>query len=539
MLHKTFEKGVMYQIYPRSFADSNNDGIGDIQGIISKLDYLKDLGVKIIWLSPIYESPLDDMGYDISNYYKIHKDYGTMEDFDQLIIEATKRELKIVMDLVVNHTSDEHEWFKQALADPKSKYRDYYYFRPGKNAKRPPNNWDSMFTGSAWEKVPNEDNMYYLHLYSKKQPDLNYHNKEVINEVKKILNFYFDKGVYGFRCDVIDQIYKTTLKDGKFRFLNKGIEHYLCQPGNHIILKELRKEVFDKHEDSMFLGENAFMNVSQGKAFFDKELDMFISFDHMNVDKGSIPVFKKKFKPKKLRQALFMWQKEVPWNALYLENHDQLRSINRFGNSNKHYNESAKALAMLLLTLRGTPIIYEGEEIGMLNYPQRTIEETNDVAILNTYKLMRKLHFSKKHAEKLLMNINRDNARSPMQWCDEINGGFSENKPWLDSNINANKFINVQDNAADPESILNFYKKMIDFRNNSEALKFGDFIPVTSDKRVICFIREKGKDKLLITINLSSKYIVHLDFGEQILLSNYKNKSSKLLPPYYAEIKRL
>ncbi|MEG2052891.1 MAG: alpha-glucosidase [Bacilli bacterium] len=539
MKYKAYEDRVIYQIYPRSFKDSNGDGIGDLPGIISKLDYLKDLGIGIIWLSPIYKSPLDDMGYDVADYYSIHSDYGTMDDFDKLIIEASKRDIKIVMDLVVNHTSDEHKWFVEALKDPQSPYRDYYYFKrgKGKDFRLPPNNWDSVFTGTAWEELKNEPGMFYLHLYGVKQPDLNYHNPKVIKEVENIIEFWLNKGVYGFRCDVIDQIYKTTLEDGKFRFFNKGVEHYICQPGNHEVLKTLRKNVFDKREDSMFMGENAFMTIDQGKAFFDHELDMFISFDHMNIDKRSIPVFKKKFKVKKLRDALFMWQTSVPWNALYLENHDQLRSINRFGDLKHYYKESGKVLALLLLTLRGTPLIYNGEEIGMLNYNEIKFEDINDVAILSCYKIGKKYHVPFNFLMKHLYNINRDNARSPIQWNKDINAGFSTGKPWLKTNVNYASGINVQSELAEQDSILNFYKRMLKYRNNSDILKHGEFIPLELNKNVIYFERQLDGKSLFVVVNLSKKSIKTQELiGKKCIISNIPLTNEKVISPYFAGI---
>ena len=358
--NRRFKNKIIYQIYPMSFCDSNNDGYGDINGIISKLDYLKDLGVGILWLSPIYLSDFKDNGYDIIDYYKIHPIFGTMDDFENLIKEADKRDIKIVMDLVINHTSTNHIWFNEALKDKNSKYRNYYYFREGKG-KNPPNNWNSSFSGSCWEKVPGEDNMYYLHLYTIEQADLNYHNEEVIEEVKNILKFYLDKGVYGFRCDVINQIYKTSLENGKFRFFNCGKEHYESQPMNHVILKRFQDEVLSKY-DSFLVGETSNITPEIGNEFLKNgELDMFFEFDHSMCDMNSfVPIFKKKFKAKNLIDPIFKWQNAVPWIGVYLENHDQRRSVTRYGNEDKYYKESAKALCMFLLSLKGTIFIYQG-----------------------------------------------------------------------------------------------------------------------------------------------------------------------------------
>ena len=357
-----YKNRIIYQIYPLSFKDSNNDGIGDIKGIISKLDYLKYLGVGILWLSPIYASDFKDNGYDISNYYEINPRFGTMEDFDMLVEEANKRDIKIIMDLVINHTSNNHVWFKEALKDKNSKYRDYYYFRPG-NGKKPPNNWNSSFSGSCWEKVKGEENMYYLHLYTKEQPDLNYHNPEVINEVERILKFYLDKGVAGFRCDVINQIYKTSLENGKFRFFNCGKEHYESQEENFNILKRFQDNVISKYPGAFLVGETSNITPEIGNKFLSRGcLQLFFEFEHAFCDmNGFIPIFKKKFKPKNLINPLLKWQDEVPWIGAYLENHDQRRSVTRFGNEEKYWKESAKALAMFLLSLKGTPFIYQGQ----------------------------------------------------------------------------------------------------------------------------------------------------------------------------------
>jgi oligo-1,6-glucosidase len=542
MERKYFKEKVIYQIYPRSFADSNDDGIGDLNGITSKLDYLKDLGVGIIWLSPIYDSPLDDMGYDVRNYFEIHKDYGTMEDFDNLIKEAKKRNIRVVMDLVVNHTSDENKYFTEALKDPNSPYRKWYYFRKGrgKNGKKAPNNWQSIFTGSAWEELKNEPGMYYLHLYGKKQPDLDFHNEEVIKEVEKILTYWLDKGVYGFRCDVIDQIYKTSLENGRFRFLNTGLEHYLCQKGNHDVLKRFRQDVFS-HYDTVVIGENAFMTYDQGKEFMQgDELDMFFQFDHMNIDKCALPIFRKKFKVKNLRYAMFRWEEEVSWNAIYFENHDQLRSIDRFGNPQKYYKESGKALATLLITIKGTPFIYNGQEIGMLDYDHINEEDINDVSVKNVARMLKHVPLTKRQKEKLEFAINRDNVRSPMAWSNSINAGFCPTaKPWLKANEKYKLGINVADNEKDPESILNYYKKLISLRNNDEILQYGEFVLHQSNKNLIVYSRVLDNHEYFVIINLSKKNIKikqNLNNWEKIIENTCINQFVGKVPPYYAGV---
>ncbi len=531
-----FKDRIIYQIYPLSFKDSNNDGVGDLNGIISKLPYLKSLGIGIIWLSPIYDSPMHDNGYDIRDYYKINPLFGTMEDFDNLIKKANELDIKIVMDLVINHTSNEHIWFKEALKDPKSKYRNYYIFKEGKNGKVP-NNWQSAFSGSCWEKVQNEDNMYYLHLYTKEQPDLNYKNEEVIKEVENILRFYLDKGVYGFRCDVINQIYKTSLKNGKFRFFGRGKEYYESQPGNHKILKRLEDEVIKKY-NAFLVGETSNVTIKVGNEFLSNgELDMFFEFEHSFCDENKlIPIFKKKFKPKNLIKPIFKWQLGVPWIGVYLENHDQRRSVSRFIDPH-FYKEGAKALSMFLLTLKGTIFIYQGEEIGMTDYKNYTYSLLNDCASISTIKTaMKLLHISQNKAFNLVNStINRDHARSIMQWDNSINAGFNNGtKTWIKVNDNYKDGINVHNEEKDDDSILSFYKQMISFRNNSLTLKVGDFIKVKSNKNVAKFIRKDQDHELLIIVNLSNKKIKDKDVinSKNILINTHNVINNKKLLPY-------
>lgn len=545
MKKQVYKERIIYQIYPLSFKDANNDGYGDLKGIIEKLDYLKDLGIGMIWLSPIYASPLKDNGYDISDYYKINPLFGTMQDFDDLIAEAKKRDIKIVMDLVINHTSDQHPRFQEALKNKDSKYRNYYYFRKG-NGKKPPNNWNSAFSGSCWEKVPNEDNMYYLHLFTKEQPDLNYHNEEVIKEVENILRFYLDKGVSGFRCDVINQIYKTNLENGKFSLFSRGREHYENQEGNFKILEKFRKEVLDKYDEAFLVGETSALTPKIGQEYIDRRaLDMFFEFDHAFCKSFKlIPIFKKPFyRPKDLFKPIFKWQKEVSWIGAYLENHDQLRSVSRFGDEKEFYKESAKALSLFLLSLKGTIFIYEGEEIGTLNYKNLTYEETNDCMAKNAVDSTRKiLHVSKNRAFKWVnKTVNRDHARAPFQWDDGVNGGFNEgHTPWLKIN-EYYKEINVKKEENEDNSILNFYKKMIHLRNESETLKFGDFEEIKSNNYVAKFLRKTKNEIFLIVINLSKKTFKDkkLDESKEIILSNYEKHDKNVLKPYEAIIYKI
>ncbi len=544
MEHKYFHDHIVYQIYPRSFYDSNGDGIGDIPGIISKLDYLKKLGVGIIWLSPVYKTANADFGYDVADYYSINPEYGTMNDMDRLIDEAKRKGIKIVMDLVVNHTSDEHEWFKSSI-NPDSPYRDFYYWREGKkNNTEPPNNWTSNFGGSAWTYVP-EAGAYYLHIFNKKQPDLDWHNPKVLEEVEKILRFWLDKGVYGFRCDVINQIWKEDLKDGKKTLWVTGQEKYLMKDENHHILHKIYEDVFSKY-DCMVVGETYNVDFQNARRFTNKELDLAFQFDTVNCDKFLVPIFKTRFKPKKFKKTLFDWQRELSWNAIFLENHDQPRSINRFGNIKKYYKESAKELAMIILTLRGTPFIYQGEEIGMSDYPIFKPEEFKDPVNFYLLNLLRKFHFSKKKSLKLIHNMNRDNARTPMQWNDSKNGGFTAgDSTWLPVNPNY-KEINVAKEEDDSTSILNFYRSLTEFRSKQPALLYGSFEPIKTNGKMMAFYRSYEGEMLFVLINLTGKriHVPHKisSLVGQVLISNYPHSGfafKKRLRPYESLIVKI
>jgi len=543
MKKKLYEDRIIYQIYPLSFHDSNNDGYGDINGIISKLDYLKDLGVGLIWLSPIYLSPMKDNGYDIADYYKINPLFGTMEDFDNLIVEAKKRDIYIIMDLVVNHTSNEHYWFKEALKDKNSPYRDYYIFKEGKG-KKPPNNWVGAFSGPVWEKVENEENTYYLHLFTKEQVDLNYKNEKVIEEVKNILKFYLDKGVVGFRCDVISQIYKTSFKNGRFAFFSRGREHYENQEGCFKILERLHKEVLNPY-NAFFIGETSSLTPKIGNKFISRgALDMFFEFEHSYADTFILPIFKrKKYKSRKLIRPIFKYQEKVPWMAVYLENHDQPRSNSRFGEaSNALWKLSAKALSIFLLSLRGTIFIYEGEEIGMTNYKDISYNEINDCMskeVINSIIKILKVD-ENKALNMVNKTINRDHARSPMQWSNLTNAGFNMGfKTWIKVNEDYKKGINVEDEEKEPDSILNFYKKMIKFRNKSKILKEGIFKKLKSHPDVAKFSRTLNNETLIIVVNLAKRTIKDKNIikdKEDILISNYENHFENKLSPYEALI---
>ena len=418
------EKGV-YQIYPISFKDSNNDGKGDIKGIISKLDYLTSIGIEIIWLSPIYLSPMLDMGYDVSDYKKINPLFGSMDDFDLLMKETKKRNMKVIMDLVVNHTSSEHYWFKEAISNPKSKYREYYYFNEGKEGGYP-NNWTSTFTGPAWEKVEGEENMYYLHLYSKYQPDLNFHSEALIKEVESILEFWFQKGVYGFRCDVISSFYKESLEDGKKVSIAKpvGLEHYIGVKKNLEIIQRLRKNVVDKY-NGVLIGEFSFATTGNVPPYVDSgALETFFSFDHVDMIQTSL--FKRFVNPKVLKRILIDWQTKVNNNGVYFENHDQNRVIGKYVKE-KFQNEGSKLFLGLVYSLKGIPFIYQGQELGSYNYPKGyfKFEETNDICAKMIFKSLKKIIPFKFLRKKFAMHISRDNERAPMAFDKSESFGFT------------------------------------------------------------------------------------------------------------------
>jgi len=500
-----WKERVVYQIYPRSFQDTNGDGFGDIPGIISRLDELKELGVGIIWLSPVYKSPDADNGYDISDYRDINPKFGTIADMEQLFAEAEKRDIKVIMDLVINHTSDEHEWFKRSR-EKDSEYRDFYVWRQPNPEGKPPNNWTSFFMGSAWTFDP-KSGEYYLHLFNEKQPDLNYRNPKVIKEIKEIMHFWLKKGAAGFRCDVINVIFKSSYEDGRFRPAIRGREHYLTQEGTHRILQELRRDVLDKY-DCFTVGEATMVNLRDAWLLSHpdrRELDMVFYFDHLNVDRRIEKYVPKKFSAKKLLAVMTKWQQGLEWNALYLENHDQPRIVSHYGDDGLYWERSAKLLATLLLTQRGTPYIYQGQEIGMTNFDFKSLSQLNDVETIGVDKLMRKLKVPAKLRWKWLSAASRDNARTPMQWSSEPGAGFTKGEPWLGINSNYIE-INYEEQKKREDSILNYYKELIALRASNETLKYGDFAPVYANKQVLSFTRTKqGDEQLAIVLNMSGK----------------------------------
>ncbi|MBN3490110.1 alpha-glucosidase [Acholeplasma equirhinis] len=529
-----WKQGFFYQLYPRSFMDSNHDGIGDIRGIISKIDYLKQLGIKAIWLNPVYQSPNDDMGYDISNYNEVMTEFGTKEDLKELIDLLHQNGIKLVMDLVVNHTSDEHQWFIESRKSKDNPYRDFYIWRDNHN-NQPPNNWSSFFTPSAW-KLDTLTNSWYLHLFSEKQPDLNWENESMRRAIYAMINRWFDFGVDGFRMDVITLIAKNPkLPDGNRFFNDHGysmaFENYALQPKMYDYLQELKENTARPH--TMYLGEATFANQSNAHTLIgdDKPMDLIFQFDLMDVDSGKhkfdvIPIDYNRFK-----RTLFDWQKAIPWNTLFLCNHDQARSVSRFGNTSNEslWNRSAKMLGVAIHLMKGTSFIYQGEEIGMTNSRFEDPKELKDIESINYYKLSQEQGHEAIAWEGILKKA-RDHARTPIQWNGLDYAGFSTVEPWMKVNQNYHE-INVQKQQNDPNSILNFYRKLIQLKTNSVTLTYGDVIEIeTNIKSLLIYKRVLENEEYLIICNLSNE-IHRLDFslkGYQLVLSNMLHSGYEL-----------
>ena len=528
-----WKDALIYQIYPRSFQDSNGDGIGDIPGIISRLDHLQELGVGAIWLSPVYCSPNADNGYDISDYREINPEYGTMEDMEELIDQAGKRGIRILMDLVINHTSTEHYWFKQSR-DKTSPYADYYYWSHGGADGALPNNWTGFFGGDCWEFDPQRCE-YYLHLFAKSQADLNYHNPAVLEEVKDILRFWLGKGVAGFRCDVINILWKDSLESAKKRLALTGSEHYLSLEGTPEILRQLR-EVWDEY-DAFTVGESVFVTPQSARDLCGKgrrELDLVFAFEHMECDQIQLKWFKRKFRPKVFFDCLVKWQRELEWNAIYLENHDQPRSVSRFG-SGRFWKESGKLLATLVLTLRGTPFLYQGQEIGMTNFDFTRMRQLNDVESKNVDKVLRSFHIPQRLRWRIIAKTSRDNARTPFQWEGGEGAGFTSGRPWLGINHNC-AAINLADQEGDADSIWNWYKDLAALRREREVLRRGDFVPLEAGAQVFAYRRELGEEQLTVILNFSDDP-ARVSQGGQLLRSNYRRERFEgVLQPWEAVI---
>ena len=540
MERQWWHSSVVYQIYPRSFKDSNGDGIGDINGIREKLDYLKELGIDVIWLSPVYKSPNDDNGYDISDYYDIMDEFGTMEDMDNLLKEANERGIKILMDLVVNHTSDEHKWFIEAKKSKDNEYRDYYIWRDSVDGNEP-NDLGSTFSGSAWQ-YDETTGQYYLHLFSKKQPDLNWENEKVRNEVYKMMNFWVDKGIGGFRMDVIDLIGKVPDE----MITGNG-------PKLHEYLQEMNKAALEG-KDLLTVGETWGATPDVAKLYSNperKELSMVFQFEHIGLDQieGKEKWDVKSLELLDLKKVLSKWQTELEgqgWNSLFWNNHDLPRIVSRWGNDKEYRIESAKMLATLLHGMKGTPYIYQGEELGMTNVRFDDINDYNDIESLNMYKDRLSKGYSHNEIMESIYAKGRDNARTPMQWDDSENAGFTTGTPWLAVNKNYDK-INAKQCLQDENSIFNHYKKLIDIIKNNDTIIYGDYkLLCEDDENIFAYVRELNGDKILVVCNFYDKDVEFKFDGDfnysKVLLSNY-NDSSKMieklkLRPYEAVMYR-
>ncbi|MCR4951890.1 MAG: alpha,alpha-phosphotrehalase [Solobacterium sp.] len=531
---------IVYQIYPKSYLDTNHDGWGDMQGVIRRLDYLQELGINYIWFNPMVVSPQRDNGYDVADYRSFDPRYGTMEDFEELAREAKKRGIDIMFDMVFNHTSTEHEWFKRAL-NGEEKYKNYYIWKKGKGPGVPPNNWQSKFAGSAWEYVEKFDE-WYLHLFDVTQADLNWENPEVRKECADIVNFWRSKGVHGFRFDVINLISKRGYDDDPNNF--DGRQFYTDGPREHEFLKELNRSSFGQDEEHLTVGEmssTTIENCVQYAGADSDELDMVFSFHHLKVDYKN----QKKWELQDvdfmaLKKLLNTWQVKMQeadaWNALFWNCHDQPRSVSRFGNDKEYRRESAKMIAAALHMMRGTPYVYQGEEIGMPNAYFTSIDEYVDVESTNIYKVLLAEGKSEEEVLHILQERSRDNARTPMPWDDSENGGFSDVKPWLKS-ADSYKEINVKNELADPDSIFAFYQKLIRMRKEMPLVQEGLFVPMLEDhEKVFAYQRVLGNETLICLNNFFNEETeAELDpEGYEIVLANYKDaaldKVTKLRP---------
>jgi len=545
-----WKEAIGYQVYPRSFMDSNGDGIGDIQGMISKLDYIKDLGIDVIWICPMYKSPNDDNGYDISDYQDIMDEFGTMEDFDSLLSEVHKRGMKLIIDLVINHTSDEHPWFVESRSSKDNPKRDWYIWRDGKQGEEP-NNWESIFSGSAWRN-DEVTNQYYLHIFSEKQPDLNWSNQEVRQSIHQMINWWLDKGIDGFRVDAISHIHKEEdfmdMDNPEGLKYVASFDKHMNVKGIQRYLQELKEETFSKY-DIMTVGEANGVSTEDPEDLIDwicedkGKFNMVFQFEHMGLwnhtsEGRNLDVLG-------LKRTLTKWQKSlegIGWNALFIENHDQARRVSVWGNDDEYWYESATALAAMYFFMQGTPFIYQGQELGMTNVQFQTIEEYDDVADRNMYRLKREEGIPHEEIMKIIWASSRDNSRTPMQWSSEENAGFTTGKPWMGVNPNY-QHINVQDQLQDEGSVLNFYKKMIKMKKENDIFTYGIYdLLLPEHPTVYAYTRTLNDEKVLIITNLSDKAV---ELNEKdcnladatLALANYTDCENRLsLRPYEGRV---
>ncbi|MDW4217874.1 alpha-glucosidase [Staphylococcus saprophyticus] len=541
-----WKEAVAYQVYPRSFNDSNNDGIGDLPGVIEKLDYLKDLGIDVIWLSPMYKSPNDDNGYDISDYKDIMDEFGTMHDFNQLLEGAHKRGMKLILDFVVNHTSDEHPWFIESKSSKDNPKRDWYIWKKPKSDGSEPNNWESIFNGSTWE-FDEQTQEYYFHLFSKKQPDLNWDNPAVRNEIFDMMNWWFEKGIDGFRVDAITHIKKSfeagdlSVPEGKTYAPAFDVD--MNQPGIQTWLQEMKDKSLSQY-NIMTVGEANGVNPDNAEDWVGEDkgkFNMIFQFEHLGLwNTGDV-----KFDVKSYKTILNRWQKKlenVGWNALFIENHDQPRRVSTWGDDKTYWYESATSHAIVYFLQQGTPFIYQGQEIGMTNYPFESIETFNDVAVVNEYNIVKAQNGDTSALLEKHKMENRDNSRTPMQWNQNKNAGFSDHQPWFPVNPNYQQ-INVAEQQDNPNSILNFYKAMIQLKKSDDVYTYGKFDLVdTTNEQVFAYTRTLDDKHILIVGNLTDQ-ITSLNMPDymsnhsnHILLHNYKDRAINMnaLRPFEA-----
>lgn len=553
MNKKWWKELIAYQIYPKSFMDSNGDGIGDIQGIISKLDYLKDLGIDLIWLCPMYKSPNHDNGYDISDYKDILDEFGTMDDFNELLNEVHNRGMKLIIDLVINHTSHEHPWFIESRSSRDNPKRDWYIWREGKGDEEP-NNWESIFKGSAWEFCENSEE-YYLHLFAKEQPDLNWENKEVRRELYNMINWWLDKGIDGFRVDAISHIKKEEgLKDMDnpegLKYVS-SFEKHMNVEGINSHLKELKEETFSKY-DIVTVGEANGVSANEADHWVAEDegtFNMIFQFEHLNLwnyEEGQ------GFDVKAYKDVLTNWQNSLEgkgWNALFIENHDIPRVVSTWGNDREYLTECAKAFGAIYFLQKGTPFIYQGQELGMTNVKYHRICEYDDVKTINTYNERIESGVSEEIALKEAWVTSRDNSRTPMQWNSSKNAGFTCGKPWIGVNENY-KTINVEVEERDENSVLNFYKKLIKLKKSNEALIYGVYdLILEEDENIFAYTRTLNNEKFLIIANLTgenAKYVYEKEKlnSKDLILNNYevcehKNLTEFILKPYECRVYKL
>ncbi|WP_084781640.1 glycoside hydrolase family 13 protein [Paenibacillus sp. D9] len=550
-----WKEAVAYQIYPRSFMDSNGDGIGDLQGIISKLDYLKGLGIGIIWICPVFKSPNDDNGYDISDYQDIMAEFGTMEDFDLLLEEVHARGMKLILDLVINHTSDEHPWFIESRSGKENPKRDYYIWRDPAADGSEPNNWESIFSGPAWE-FDEKSGQYFMHIFSRRQPDLNWENPEVRKELYGMVNWWLDKGIDGFRVDAISHIKKipglTDMPNPDNLKYVPSFDGHMNREGIHEFLKELKQETFAKY-DIVTVGEANGVKVQDAEVWVGEDngaFNMIFQFEHLGLWNKSVAGG---IDLAQLKSTLTRWQKGLEgmgWNALFLENHDQPRSVSTWGDDSVYWKESSKSLATMYFLMQGTPFIYQGQEIGMTNVQFPSIDDYNDVAIKNLYRFETENGMSHDEIMRIIWKTGRDNSRTPMQWSREENGGFTAGTPWLKVNPNYSE-INVEQAMEDPDSIYHHYKRLIRLRAENLAAVYGTYDLILADHpQIYAYTRTYGDEKLLVLCNLfpveataqlSEEYAFR---PSELLLANYltdaeENIAEIALKPYESRVYKL